>query len=220
MKISIVIPAYKEKGNLKPLVKRFYKVFKNINYEIIFVLKGSKEESGYNEIKNMSKVNAIYADNIIGYGSALVHGFKNISKKSDYVLTMDADNHSPEEALLLLSTNADIIIGSRGNKRIGSWWKKLLSRTLNNILSLIWKLNIIDITSGYRVYKRKVLNNIFQKPKSTGFEYLPELLIIAKKEGCSIKEVPITFNPRIIGESKMPIFKTMLGYIKLILRYL
>jgi undecaprenyl-phosphate 4-deoxy-4-formamido-L-arabinose transferase len=225
MKIMAVIAAWNEKGNTKILAKRFLNTFKNnnINGKAMFILRGTKEESGYNELKAMKNKNIIpvYADDIHGLGPSHNFGFSLVPNDVDYIVTMDSDlNYQPEELPQMLKINADIVVGSRGMNRVGSWWKKGASKLMNVILRKIWKLDVIDMTSNYRLYKTCVIKDIYPNVKATGFEYCPEVLLVAARKGYIIKESPAEFIPRITGKSKMPIFKTMFGYIKLFLRYL
>jgi dolichol-phosphate mannosyltransferase len=227
MIVEVVIAAWDEKDNLLELNKRIINTLEKINAQFVirYVLRGTKEQSGYNALNKLSKtdnaVRPIYADDVHGYGPSYKLGFSKVSDISDYVITMDADlNHSPEEIPRLIGSEADIVIGAREKDyNVGPGWKRFLSKTLNKIMSIMWGLDIKDKTSGFRVYKTRALKKIYDKPKAVGFEYLPELLICAKKEGLSFEERPITFKPRIRGESKMNIKKTAIGYLKLFWRY-
>jgi len=225
MKIMAVIAAWNEKGNTKILAKRFLKVFKdnNIDGKVMFILRGTKEDSGYNELKAMKNKNIIpvYANDIHGLGPSHNFGFSLVPNDVDYIVTMDSDlNYQPEELPNMLKINADIVIGSRGMNRTGSWWRKALSKLMNIILRKIWKLDIVDMTSNYRLYKTLVIKDIYPNVKATGFEYCPEVLLVATRKGYIIKESPAEFTPRLSGESKMPIIKTTVGYFKLFMRYL
>jgi dolichol-phosphate mannosyltransferase len=229
MKIVAVLPAWNEKGNTKILVERALKVFKdnNIDGRLMFILRGTREESGYNELMAMNNSNIIIieANSIHGLGPSHNYGFSLVPNNIDYIITMDVDlNYSIEELPLMLKKmedeKADIVIGSRGMKRAGSWWKKILSKFMNIILRKIWHLDTIDMTSNYRLYKRSVIQDIYPNVKATGFEYCPEVLLIASRKGYKIAESPAVFIPRVIGKSKMPVLKTTFGYIRLFLRYL
>ncbi len=236
MKISVVVPAYNEVGNVDVLTKRFYNVFRKlkVDFELLFVLQGTKEESGYNDLLKMknsgfSKIRIIYFPVPIGVGPAFRKGFNSIAKDATRVLTLDADlNHQPEELPTFIEamekTDSDIIIGSRyikGGKIKGMpLWKATLSRVMNVILSLLTGLWINDKTSGYRLFKREAIEKIKNKTIYRNFEFYPELLICAKKAGFTMYEVPIIFKWRVRGVSKMKKLKTMLGYLKLLGRLL
>lgn len=233
MKISVVMPAYDEKGNVEKLAERFYKVFEKlkIDFELIYVLQGTKDKSGYNNLmkmknKGMKKIRLFYFPKPIGVYPAFKVGFDNIAKDSTHVLTLDADlNHQPEELPRFIEkmkeTNADIIIGSRyikgGVIKGAPLWKKTLSKLMNLFFNTISSVDVSDKTSGYRLMKRKVVDKTKNKVIFKNFESYIEFLIKAKREGFTMAEVPITFIFRTIGVSKMKIVKTTIGYIKLII---
>ncbi len=232
MKISVVMPAYDEKGNVERLAERFYKVFNKlkIDFELVYVLQGTKEESGYNNLvkmkkKGMDKIKLLYFPKSIGVYPAFKAGFNNISKDSTHVLTLDADlNHQPEELPRFIKrmkeTNSDIIVGSRyikgGIIKGAPIWKKTLSKLMNLFFNIISSVDVSDKTSGYRLMKRKVVDKTKNKVIFRNFESYIEFLIKAKREGFTMDEVPITFIFRTIGKSKMKILKTTVGYLKLI----
>ena len=231
IKISVVIPALREKENLLCLTPRWLNFFKHsgLKYEIIYVLDGTKENSGYNLLKKKYKKNKniklFYRPDREGYSSSLTFGFMQVAKDSDYVVTMDVDNHAPEELTNILApllfVDYDIIIGSRyieGGKFVLPLWKRFLSKTMNTIMPLMLGLTTKDNTSGYRLYKKESLDKIYPQIRETGFECLPELLMVAKKEGMIFKEVPINFHARQYGKSKMRFFKTIFGYLRLFWR--
>ena len=226
MKISVVIPAWNEEGNVSILAKRFHKFFKlnGIDYELIFVLRGNPKESGYDELNNLPqeiKVKPILLHKIKGYANSSKFGFNFAASDSDYIVTCDADlNHAPEDLKNFLKCDEDIIIGSRyledsEKSKVGPAWKRFLSRLMNKTLGIMFGLKVKDKTSGYRMYKKHVIDDIHKKTEMKGFEFLPELLMIAKSEGYNMREVPITFSPRLNGVSKMDIKKTIIGYLKL-----
>lgn len=228
MKISVVIPALREKDNLLVLTQKWIDFFKKkkLKYELVYILDGTKEDSGLialSKIKNKN-IRLFYRPQIKGYGPSLKYGIKKVAADSDYVVTMDADgNHSVDELSRFLGHNEHIIIGSRyleGKMMdVGPKWKCFLSKKMNDFMSFMYELEINDKTSGYRLYNKDVIDWIMPDIKSTGFEVLPEILIRAHDLGFTIKEIPITFSPRMFGKSKMNIKKTTWGYIKLFCRF-
>lgn len=230
MKISVVMAAYDEKGNIDVLVKQINKVLNQlkIQHEFVLVLRGTKDSSGYNDLINLKKTiknpNILYKPNIIGIGPSFRFGFDNVSKDSTHVLTMDADmNHRPEEIPEFIEamkkSEADVVIGSRyvkGGQFIMPVWKKFLSRTMNFFLRFLYDLPVADKTSGYRLYKKEVIDSINHKTTSINFEYLPEILIRARKEKYVLFETPIHFKKRKYGKSKMEFWKTVMGYLRLL----
>jgi dolichol-phosphate mannosyltransferase len=138
---------------------------------------------------------------------------------------MDADlNHDPEEIRRLLeaSKEADVVVGSRSKSR-GlvkelPWFKRMVSASTNWVLRNAFDMQSRDITSGFRIYSRKVVESVRDELVSKNFEVTAELLIRAKKKGFSIVEVPITFTRRPRGASKLSFVKSGMGYVILLFR--
>ncbi|MFX0057851.1 MAG: glycosyltransferase [Candidatus Hodarchaeota archaeon] len=229
MKISVVLPAYNEVDNVGELTIRLSNSLQklNIDHEILYVIQG--KDGAYEKLISMKnkfpQLRLIYFPEAIGVGPAFITGFKNISRDITHVLTMDADlNHQPEEFPLFLKAwkkfNTDLIIGSRkikgGKMENTPPLKNLISSFTNILFKYIFGLPVNDITSGYRLYKREVIDKIVNKLSSKNFEFYPEVIIWAKKLGFSMIEVPITFKYRIYGESKLNFFTSGIGYIKLL----
>jgi dolichol-phosphate mannosyltransferase len=222
--ISVVIAAFNEEGNIKQLTERIVKTLQTkYNYEIIYVVAGT--DKTLNIIKSFKNKNikVLYDKNPNGLGNDFKKGFKKISTKADYVVTMDADlNHQPEEIPRLLKhiDQYDIIIGSRhvagGKVENTPCWKKLISGIANVAFIILSGLKIKDKTSGFRVYKRKIIMDLANSYSCRNFEFLLEMLLIAKKKKYTMFEAPITFKYRVNGQSKFRIIKTAIGYLKLI----
>jgi len=226
MKISVVIPAYFEKDNIGELTKRLLieveKIYKDFN--ILYIIQG---DDGSKEILSNfddPRVNFLYFQKPLGVAKAFITGFKEVVLKSDYIITMDSDlNHQPEEIKGLwnkmLETHADIVIGSRfikGGKIIGMpLWKNIASRTMNKMINIFSGISVADKTSGFRIYKPKVIQCVLDNLKAENFEFYPEVILIANKFGFKFAEAPITFKFRVKGESKMYKWQTIKGYLKM-----
>ncbi len=229
-KISVVMAAYNEKGNVEELAMRLNKVLKKLRvpFEIIYIIKG--DDGSYEsllELRRRIKPIRVYRYEERGLGRAFKYGFKRISKNASHVVTLDADlNHMPEELPLFIEkyneTGANIIIGSRlvkGAKTCKrSFIKQVVSDFVNALCPIIYGLDVKDITSGYRFLEAGAAKRIGQELESQNFEFLPEFLMRAKKMGYKVAEVPIKFQPRIRGKSKMSMFQTGFGYLKLTLK--
>lgn len=227
--ISVVIAAYNEKDDIEELTRRIDATFRRLKipYKLIYSLAGTDGTADI--VKRLTKkfpIYYIYSEKPGGLGHDFRQGFSCISPKSTYVLTMDADlNHHPEEIPRFLDemkkNNPDFIIGSREVPRaiISNipLWKRFISKLANIVFDLKAGSAIKDKTSGYRLYKKGALEKIMREVRSKNFEFLMEMLIIAKRFGMNISEVPITFTYRVHGKSKMNLFKTGKGYLRLIL---
>lgn len=229
MKLSIVIPVYNEADNVVELTTRVNKVLKELNqkFELIYVIQG--KDGTYEHLTKLREqtpqIRLKHFPNPLGIGPAFKIGFDMISDDATHVLTMDGDlNHQPEELPLFLSkmneTDYDIIIGSRkikgGSMIHMPWYKKIISGFTNTLLNSILKMPAKDLTSGYRLFKKKVILSIKDEIQSKNFEFYPEVLLLSKKKGFKMTEVPITFKYRIHGESKLNFLTSGIGYIKLL----
>lgn len=137
---------------------------------------------------------------------------------------MDADlSHSGDDLnkLIKLSTSQDLVIGSRyipGGKTTGWGFSRVMLSKIANLFSKFYlRQKINDLTSGFRVYNSKILNNVnLKKLQSEGYGFLVEILYNISKITKDIEEVPIHFNDRKFGQSKMS-FKIIIEAVKLVL---
>ena len=229
---SIVIALYNEKENAEKLTQRLISAMRklSIDYEIIYIIDGN--DGTYELLKSQfgkdKNIKQDHHENPRGFRNPFVKGFELVSKKATHVLTMDGDlNHLPEEIknfiVCMKNEQPDIIIGSRyiqgGSIDNLSLTKRMISKFANRVMKIFWKIDIKDKTSGYRLYKSHIVKSLYPLTTSSNFEFLFEVLILAKKKRYTIKEIPITFIAREKGESKFVLWKVCYGYIKLLLRH-
>jgi len=209
VKTALIIPTYNEAQNIGKLI-RALKLLK-INLKIIVVDDASPDGTG-KAVSGNPGVVLIPRRGKLGLGSAYKEGFKYAFKHGyKVVATMDADfSHDPKFLPKMISEikNCDMVIGSRyvcGGSIIGfNLWRKLVSRSAQFLSMALLGLKIKDSTSGYRVYKSKVLIKIgYAAILSQGYSYLLESLYLARKHGFHIYEVPIVFKNRRQGLSKI-----------------
>ncbi|MFZ0704231.1 MAG: glycosyltransferase [Candidatus Korobacteraceae bacterium] len=231
MKVAVVIAAYDEAGNIGPLTERLVRTldsFPETLWKLIYVIEGADGTvdiaRGYS--RERSEIEVLYGEQPSGLGRAFRRGFDAIPSDTDFVVTMDADlNHRPEEIPRLLARlrecNADIVVGSRRLQESSEHgtpaWKRAISQLGNHCMYTFMGKRILDLTSGFRVYKMEALRQI--EFKSPGFAFLPEILIVAAARGLEVVEVPITFVFRTNGESKLQIRQTGIGYLRLFYTY-
>lgn len=229
MKLSVVIMLYDEEEVIDEFSERLLKSLRQLpmEYEINFIVEGTDGtlEKVTNLAREDPRIRVHYNEKRLGLGPATKKGLGLVDHKSDLVLTMDSDlNHDPEEIANLLdaSKEADIVIGcrskSRGLVKELPWFKRMVSASTNWVLRNAFGMKSNDITSGFRIYSTKVIEDIRDDLISKNFEITAELLIRAKKKGYSISEVPITFKRRPRGSSKLSFAKSGFGYLVLILR--
>jgi dolichol-phosphate mannosyltransferase len=226
-RISVVIAAFNEQENIEILTKKLLKALSiYTSFEIIYVVAGTDRTREIIERFNNPHIKMIYGKKPTGLGNDFKKGFLRVSRNSDYVITMDADlNHQPEEIkrFIPLMKKNDIVIGSRhvhGSVRKSiPFWKRIISDFTNTVFSIISGVKIKDKTSGFRSYRRTVIQSIARKYTCKNFEFLLEILLIAKKLGYSMAEVPITFTYRTRGTSKFRVFTTLVGYFRLLFKH-
>ena len=207
----VIIPTYNEKENIYNFINEICK------YDVSVLIVDDNSPDGTGEIvKKLSfvsdQVNLLSRNSKQGLGSAYRDGFKwGIEKCYKYFIEMDADySHRFEDLDQLLAEShfQDVVIGSRYINGGGSeGWdmkRKLLSSAANKISRIVLKSNINDMTSGFRCYSLHALSLInFQNTNSDGYSFQIEMTLRSIEKKLSIKEVPIIFNERRLGKSKM-----------------
>ena len=207
----VVIPTYNEIDNIEEFIIQI----SNFDVSVLIVDDNSPDGTGkvVEDITKINKkINLMKRNEKLGLGSAYRDGFKwGLDKGYSYLLEMDADfSHRFEDLVKILeaSSSADMIIGSRYIEEGGSiGWdtrRKMLSSFANKLSKFLLKTKINDMTSGFRCYSNKALSEInFATTKSDGYAFQVEMSARAVQKQLSIKEVPIIFNERRLGNSKM-----------------
>ena len=215
LSIAIIIPTYNEHENLEPLVHAILDLHLPPPFWIIVVDDNSPDGTGAladTLQAQYSQVEPIHRPAKLGLGTAYTAGFHSaLALGAERILTMDADfSHSPTyiPAILERSVQADLVIGSRyvpgGGIRHWGAGRRLLSWSANAIARLTLHLQAHDCTAGFRCYRREVLNAIpLDEILADGYSYLVEMLYHCERAGFSVAEVPIIFEDRRRGASKI-----------------
>jgi len=224
MNISIVIPTYNEKDTLPILIDKLTREVKKIAEKFSIIIMDDSSPDGTGRIaeylnKKYQNITVIKRPSKLGLGSAYKQGFQIALERfdPDYVVQMDADHsHDPKEISLMANKikDHDYVIASRhlpGSTVIG-WGvgRKLLHTLAGNFARGCAKLEITDPTSGFRMFKKNVLNAVnFSEIKSEGFAFQVELLCYLRRKGLHGIEIPTRFVNREIGKSKMGFGETI-----------
>ena len=224
MNISIVIPTYNEKDTLPTLIDKLTREVKKIAEKFSIIIMDDSSPDGTGRIaedlnKKYQNITVIQRPSKLGLGSAYKQGFQIALDRfdPDYVVQMDADHsHDPKEISLMANKikDHDYVIASRhlpGSTVIG-WGvgRKLLHTLAGNFAKGCAKLEITDPTSGFRMFKKSVLNAVnFSEIKSEGFAFQVELLCYLRRKGLHGIEIPTRFVNREIGKSKMGLGETI-----------
>lgn len=227
MKVTAVIPAYNERDNLGELTVRLTRALEAHvdDFRILYIYQG--QDGGAKLLHDLTasdpRVTAQLFPKPLGVGAAYRLGFQAVDGGCTHVLTMDADlNHEPEALPQFLSRapEADVVVGSRYVPG-GGWdelhlWKKLVSPLANRVVARAFRMGVSDVSSGYRLYRREVVEAITPELSFRGYEFYPESLIRASRRGYRIEEVPIVYRRRIHGRSKIKPLATAVGYLRLL----
>ena len=231
--ILIIIATYNEADNIGVLIKEIVNNRKDAD---ILVIDDNSPDGTSEIVENLqetySVINLIKRSGKLGYGSAYQEGFNWASKYKNYkyLMTMDADfSHHPRyiNEILELIKGKSIVIGSRyiEGGGIKNWGihRKILSRGANLYSRCILNIPVTDCTSGFRCYRKEIIETIdFYTMTSNGYSFLEEVLYICKLKGASIGEVPIIFENRKYGKSKISkkeIFKAVIKVPQLRLKW-
>lgn len=212
--IVVIIPTYNESTNISTLLDKL-----SMAHEVFDILivddnspDGTSKIVEENYVRNLKTIHLLKRDQKLGLGSAYRDGFKwALKKKYQHFVEMDGDfSHTFDDLMHMLTfkDEYDLIIGSRyieGGKTEGwSRSRKLLSVVANFVAKLLLGIKVNDMTSGFRIYSRDCLEDInYYDTKSNGYAFQIEMTLLACMNKKSIKEVPITFYERDLGESKM-----------------
>ena len=209
----VVIPTYNEAENLPRLVPAI--LDQDQTFHVLIVDDRSPDGTAgiVKKLQKKSKrVHLIERPSKQGLGTAYVTGFKYALKHDfEYVFEMDADfSHSPKalKDLRKKAEECDLVIGSRyvSGVNVVNWpmGRLLLSYGANVYTRIITGMPVRDATSGFKCYRRRVLENIdLDSIKSEGYSFQIETNFLAWKKGFRVCEVPIVFFDRRVGVSKM-----------------
>jgi len=202
--ISIVIPTYNEKENIKPLFSRLSATLKNIKSEVIIIDDNSPDRTWEEAEKSKINLNirVIRRFGQRGLSSAILRGFN--AAHGDIIGVMDADLSHPPELIPKAITSTkknDIVVASRyiHSGKTTEW--SAHRRTISKIATFLVKpiINITDPMSGFFFIRRDVIEKI--KINTKGFKIL--LDIVSDQDTKRIYEIPYTFSPRLYGSSKI-----------------
>lgn len=213
--LSILILTRNEQQNVSQLVPKVWKIVAEVGIEAeIVIVDDSSDDTG----KTATGLGCRVVRQRGGaYGEAFRQGLESV--QGDYVLTIDADHsHEPEflHHMWALRSSAEVLIGSRyvpaGSAEM-PLSRRVLSQILNRVFGSALSLPYRDLSSGYRLYKREVLESVVPLT-GRDFDVLQEVLVKAYCNGWRIAEVPIRYRPRNQGRSNAKAVKFARSYLK------
>lgn len=212
----VIIPTYNEIENIEAIIRA---VFSQSNEIHVLIVDDNSPDLTSEKVKTLQKEfsNRLFLEvrkEKAGLGTAYIHGFKwALSNPYKYIFEMDADfSHNPEDLQKLYnacnSQEADVAIGSRyvTGVNVVNWpmGRVLMSYCASKYVRLITGMKIHDTTAGFVCYKRAVLEALdLSKIKFVGYAFQIEMKFKAYLMNFKIKEVPVIFTDRTLGESKL-----------------
>lgn len=217
--LAIVIPAWNERENLELLLPALRETLEQlgIRWEIILADGGSHDGTAEAAARRGARV---IRQREPGYGAALLEAIA--ASHANYIVTMDADlSHRPTfiEDLWKHREQAEMLIASRyipGGESQSYWLRRLLSRILNVIYARVLSLQLCDISSGYRLYRRDTLHGL--QCQARDFDILEEILIKVHALGFRIRELPFLYQSRGSGLSHARLLRFGWAYLKTLIR--
>ncbi len=205
--ISVVIPVYNEEKTVAETVNRVLAT--GIPSEVIVVDDGSQD--GTRAIleglqRRHPQVKVFFHEKNMGKGAALRTAFQHAT--GDIIIIQDADleydpRHYPTLLQPIYEGMADVVYGSRflgAPRRPILFWNMVANKILTFITNLLYNTILSDMETGYKVFKREVVENM--PLHARGFDFEPEFTAKVLKRHYRIFEVPIAFNPRDYSEGK------------------
>lgn len=229
-KIAVVIPTYNEARNITNIMDEVYKNPKNKMVDLHILVVDDNSPDGTAKIveeyiKHNKKVHILIRLKKEGLGAAYINGMEHALKtlQPDVIFEMDADGqHNPLDIPRMIESineGNDFVIGSRyinGGSIKGDWgWdRKLISYLAGLVTRKGLRLgDIKDASGGFRAIKREVLEGInLENLDVKGYAFQAALLEAAVYHNFKVKEIPIIFNQRLEGESKMRLSDMLEGW--------
>jgi len=226
MKLSIIIPCYNEEGTIEEILNKVVKF--NLCKKEIIVIDDCSVDTSHEIIKKMSlihnEIKYFHLKKNLGKGGAIRYGIKEAT--GDIILIQDADlEYDPKDYPKILKpffeTDADIVYGSRflggDYVRLHFFWHFIANKLLTFCTNIVTNLNMTDMETGYKAFKKSVIQSIQIKENSFGIE--PEITVKLSKKKYIFYEVPISYRGRSYEEGKKITLKDAFVAIFCIFKY-
>lgn len=228
-KVSVVVPIYNEEKTLRQIIAACLEVnLGQLERELILVNDCSTDNTRFllSEYEDREDIKIVHHAVNRGKGAALKTGFSQVS--GDVIIIQDADlEYSPQDWPVLLQPilegKADVVFGSRfltdRPRRVLYFWHSVGNRLLTLVSNIFTDLNLTDMETCYKVFRRNIFDEIYPRLKSTRFGFEPEVTARIAKTKCAIYEVGISYSGRTYAEGKHIGWKDGFDALWCILKY-
>lgn len=217
-KISVILPIYNESKNIPILFNKLYEVIKEMDYEIVAVNDGSRDDS-WDQLtmvaKENSKVKIINFVNNFGQTAALNAGIKHATGNVIILIDSDLENDPADIPRLLqrIADGYDVVSGWRQNRWHGQFLtRKLPSMMANRLISRISGVYLHDYGCTLKAYRSEVIKDVLLYGEMHRF-----IPVYASWQGGRVTEIPVDYHPRIHGKSNYGFGRTYKVILDLIL---
>lgn len=216
MKALVIMPTYNEIGNLSPMVDAI--LSQGEMFDVLVIDDGSPDGTGIlaNHLKEThpGRVEVIHRQGKLGLATAYLTGFRyGLKLGYDFLFEMDADfSHNPDYLPQFIETmmeqNADVVLGSRyvagGGATRWPWYRRLISQGGSFYASKVLGVPVRDLTGGFKCFRATVLDTLkLDRIQASGYGFQIEMTYRAIEAGFKVVEMPIIFEERREGQSKM-----------------
>ncbi len=221
--LSVVMPVFNERNTIREIIARVRRV--SLQKEIVIVDDGSTDGTRdiLMSLESDPDLTILYHDRNYGKGAALRTAFQHAT--GDVIIVQDADlEYDPAEYVKLIQPivdgRADVVYGSRfvGNvTRVHLFWHRVANGLLTLLSNMCTNLNLTDMETGYKVFRREAVQSIRIAQNRFGVE--PELTAKLARRKCRFYEMPISYSGRDYSEGKKIGFKDAVKALYCIARY-
>ncbi len=216
MKALVILPTYNEIGNLAPMVEAI--LSQGDMFDVLVIDDGSPDGTGLlaDHLKetHSERLEVIHRQGKLGLATAYLTGFRyGLQRGYEFLFEMDADfSHNPEYLPHFIETmqreGADVVLGSRyvagGGAVRWPWYRKLISRGGSFYASKMLGVSVRDLTGGFKCFRSSVLEALkLDSIQASGYGFQIEMTYRAIEAGFKVVEMPIIFEERREGQSKM-----------------